>query len=220
MKRQFNEEELLGLFTDSSNDLRPMYAKPYLKDGYVCATNGRCLVRIKADMTEGRYEPVTGLNIPIPEDNCNCPVTDKDLEKALAGVPQVEETTGDGEDGECPECHGYGTVYWEYTDNNGRLYEYEHDCPVCDGSGYVEKAEPVKTGRMIPSPEASFCFRNRNLRTDSVQILLAAMKATGATEVRLVAQKDHISVFRIDGNIEIVISSYLEKADYTVIKKV
>ena len=66
MKRQFNEEELLGLFTDSSNDLRPMYAKPYLKDGYVCATNGRCLVRIKADMTEGRYEPVTGLNLPIP----------------------------------------------------------------------------------------------------------------------------------------------------------
>ena len=29
MKYSFNEKELLDLFIDANNDLRPMYAKPY-----------------------------------------------------------------------------------------------------------------------------------------------------------------------------------------------
>ena len=53
MKYQFNEQELLSLFYDKENDMRPDMAAPYLKNGYVCATEAHILIRIKAEMLNG-----------------------------------------------------------------------------------------------------------------------------------------------------------------------
>ena len=218
MKYLFNEKELLDLFIDANNDLRPMYAKPYLKDGYVHAVNGYRLIRIKAESLNGEYEPTDKMNLPIPNDNCDYLITDKDIEKALASVPHEEEVIKIGEDVECSECAGSGKVDWEYTDNNGKMYEYEYDCPVCDGTGYAEEAQEKKTGNMIPCWTASIGFGNRCIRVDHVQTLLEAMKIIGVTEVHLVAQGNNMSVFKIDENTQVIIADYMRDADYVVTK--
>ena len=218
MKYLFNEKELLDLFVDADNDLRPMYANPYLKDGYVYAVNGFRLIRIKAEILNGEYEPTDKMRLPIPNDNCDYLITDKDIEKALASVPQEEEVIKIGEDVECLECAGSGKVDWEYTDNNGKMYEYEYDCPVCDGTGYAEETQEKKTGKMIPCWTSSIGFGNSCIRVDHVQTLLEAMKIIGVTEVHLVAQGNHISVFKIDENIQVIIADYMRDADYVVTK--
>ena len=71
MKYQFNEQELLSLFYDKENDMRPDMAAPYLKNGYVCATEAHILIRIKAETLNGKYNEIEGLNIDFPADNCN-----------------------------------------------------------------------------------------------------------------------------------------------------
>ena len=219
MKYLFNEKELLDLFIDANNDLRPMYyAKPYLKDGYVHATNGYRLIRIKAESLNGEYEPTDKMNLPIPNDNCDYLITDKDIEKALASVPHEEEVIKIGEDVECSECAGSGKVDWEYTDNNGKMYEHEYDCPVCDGTGNAEEVQEKKTGKMIPCWTASIGFGNSFIRVDNVQTLLEAMKIIGVTEVHLVAQDNNISVLKIDENIQVIIANYMRYADYVVTK--
>lgn len=218
MKYSFNEKELLDLFIDANNDLRPMFAKPYLKDGYVHAVNGFRLVRIKAESLKGEYEPTDKMNLPIPNDNCDYIITDKDIQKALESIPQEEEVIKIGEDIECPECDGHGKVYWEYTSRNGKFYECEHDCPVCDGTGYAEESQEKKTGNMIPCWTSSIRFGNTCIRADHVHTLLEAMKIIGVTEVHLVAQGNHCSVFKVDENIQVIIAHYMRDADYIITK--
>ena len=218
MKYTFNEKELFDLFVDADNDLRPMYAKPYLKDGYVHAVNGYRLIRIKAEMLNGKYEPTDKMKLAIPNDNCDYLITVKDIEKALASVPQEEETIRIGEDVECTECGGSGKVDWEYIDRNGKFYEYQYDCPVCDGTGYAEEAQEKKTGKMIPCWTSSIGFGNMCIMTYHAQTLLEAMKIIGVTEVHLVAQGNNISVFKIDENIQVIIAGYMRNADYVVTK--
>ena len=165
MKYSFNEKELLGLFV-SNNDSRPLFMHPYLKDGYVCATDNRQIIRIKADMLSDKYKPT---------------------------------------------CGGSGSVFWEYNDNNFKSYVQEFDCPVCDGSGYVEEVQV--TGKMIPDWNATVGIVNYVLRIKYVQTLLEAMKIIGVTEVHLIAQVDNKSLFKVDDNISIIIMACLADAD-------
>ena len=210
-KYAFDEKELLGLFL-------AVYADPYLKDGYVCATNGYSLIRVKANVLSGEYAPTDKMDLLIPEDNCDYLITDKDIEEAFAGVPHEEEIRKISDEVECPECGGYGVVDWEYTDRKGNFYNYEHDCPVCKGRGSIG-GETEKTGRMIPDRYASIGVGNNCLKAEEVQILLDAMKLIGVTEVHLVAQEERLSVFRMDENISVIIANYRRPADYTIAMK-
>lgn len=110
MKYQFNEQELLSLFYDKENDMRPDMAAPYLKNGYVCATEAHILIRIKAETLNGKYNEIEGLNIDFPADNCNFIIGLQDIRTAIASIPQVEEKEKVGKNIECEECNGEGEV--------------------------------------------------------------------------------------------------------------
>ena len=56
MKYNFNEKDLFDLFVDRDNDIQPMYNNHYQRDGYVYATDGRKLIRIKENAVRGNYE--------------------------------------------------------------------------------------------------------------------------------------------------------------------
>ena len=214
MGKSFNKEKLLNLFV-GTDDLKLRYKKPYTKDGYVYATNGRILLRIKDEILSREYEPINAANITIPKENCNYLITYKDIEKALASVPKEEEVIEIEEDTDCPECYGSGVVDWEYTDRNGEFYEYEYDCPICNGTGYVNRAQK-KTGKMIPWRDSSIKFNKKCIRTYEVQILFEAMEIIGTHDIHLVAQNNKISVFKIDENIQIIICNYIQVADYVM----
>lgn len=48
MKIQFDELKLLSLFYNKDEEDRPYMAAPYLKNGWVCATEAHILIRIRA----------------------------------------------------------------------------------------------------------------------------------------------------------------------------
>lgn len=216
MKYKFNEKELFALFVDTEKDLQPNFKAPYLKDGYVHATNGKIIIKIKSDTLNGEYVQTDKMKLQWPNENIDYLITYKEIETALSSVPQVEEEIKTGKDVVCTECEGFGTVYWEYTDRNGFTHEAEYDCPCCSGDGFAEKARTKKTGRMIPDWTAAIGILNSSFRVDNIQKLLDAMKIIGVTEIHLVAQINHRSVFRFDDNIEIMIMGYLRDNDYEI----
>lgn len=201
MKYKFEEERLLSLFLNDAENCFPQYAEPFLKDGYVYATDTDKLIRIKADTLDGRYKSdKINYLLSLPNDNCNVLITQVDIEKALASVPQQKETVI----ADCSECEGAGVVFSEYIDKKGETHEIEAECPICGGIGNEEK----ETGKTIPFPYAAIVIRDFKLRACDVQALLEAMKIIGVAIVHLVSQTDNRIVFRIDENIDIMIVTF------------
>lgn len=201
MKYKFDEEKLLGLFLNAENCF-PQYAEPFQKDGYVYATDTDKLIRIKAEALNGRYKSdKINYSLSLPNDNCNALITQVDIEKALASIPQQKEIVI----ADCSECEGAGVVFSEYIDKKGESHEIEAECPICGGIGNEEK----ETGKTIPFPYAAIAIGDFKLRACDVQALLEAMKIIGIAIVHLVSQTDNRIVFRIDENISIMIVAFV-----------
>ncbi|MCM1301354.1 MAG: hypothetical protein NC226_06500 [Bacteroides cellulosilyticus] len=217
MKYQFNEQELLSLFYKEDDDLRPYMAAPYLKNGYVCATEAHILIRIKAETLHGEYKETERCNIDWPADNCNFTISLQEIETMLSNIPQVEEEVKVGEDIKCMECDGEGEVEWEYQDKSGHYHYEDHECPICEGSGFDSESRYVKTGRMIPDGECSIRIRRIVIKAEFLEVLNKAMKIIGVGEVRCVHQDPaKPCIFRVDDNIEIIIMPRLGEAKYHI----
>lgn len=217
MKYQFNEQELLSLFYNKEDDTRPHMTAPYLKNGYVCATESHILIRIKAETLNGEYSETEFLDIDWPTDNCNFIVSLQDIETMLSSIPKVVEEKQIGEDIWCMECDGEGEVEWAYQDMDGNDYSEYHDCPVCKGSGYKSVARYEITGRMIPDLKCLIQIRYVNISAKLLEILGKAMKIIGVDEIRCVYQYNiRPCVFRMDDNIEIMIMPCLGSPCYHI----
>lgn len=217
MKYQFNEHELLSLFYDKENFINSDMTAPYLKNGYVCATEAHILIKIKAETLNGEYKEVQSCNIDWPTDNCNFIVSLQDIETALSNIPQVEEEEKVGKDVDCEECDGEGEVEWEYQDKSGHYHYEDHECPICYGSGYSTRARYKKTGRMIPDMECPVWIRRVIIKCEFLEILSKAMRLIGVDEVRCVHQgPTKPCIFRVDDNIEIIIMPCLGEAEYHI----
>lgn len=200
MKYKFDEEKLLGLFLNAENCF-PQYAEPFQKDGYVYATDTDKLIRIKAEALNRRYKSdKINYSLSLPNDNCNALITQVDIEKALASVPQQKETVI----ADCSECEGAGVVFSEYIDKKGETHEIETECPICGGIGNEKK----ETGKTIPVPYTAIAIGDIKLRACDVQVLFEAMNVIGVTKVHLVSQTDDRLVFRIDENIKIMVVTF------------
>ena len=184
MKYQFNEQDLLSLFYDKENDMRPDMAAPYLKNGYVCATEGHIMIRIKAETLNGEYNEIDSLNIDLPADNCNFIIGLHDIKTAIASIPQVEEKEKVGKDIECKECDGAGEVEWEYRGKSGRYHHKYLDCPKCQGDGCISRVKYKKTGRMIPDGDCPIRIRRIVIKVEFLEILGRAMEIIGVDKVR------------------------------------
>lgn len=217
MKYKFNEQELLSLFCDKENEIRPAMATPYIKNGYVCATEAHVLIRIKAETLNGEYNEIEGLNIDFPADNCNFIIGLQDIKTAIASIPQVEEEKKIGENITCMECNGEGEVEWEYQDKSGHYHYADHECPMCEGSGFESESRYVKTGRMIPDGDCPIRIRRIVIKAKFLEILGKALEIIGVDEIRCVHQDPaQPCIFRVDDNIEIIIMPCLADDNYHI----
>lgn len=155
-----NYDKILKRFTGDDND--PAWCeKPFKHGNTIIATDRYILIRIDADKCEGEYG--THPNQPTPENidklfpqsNCDLIINVHEMAKLINSVDEEITIAVTGEDAECPECGGRGTVEWEYESNNGTRYG-DFDCPECNGKGHVTHRTYTREQRNININGADF----------------------------------------------------------------
>jgi hypothetical protein len=146
---QTDEERVLGnvfsLFY-STDVMRPVMLKPFVVGNKTYATDAYTLVRCDNDKIDFEFENnEKPLNIEgaIPEINTSEIISIDQID--WVSLMNKDETIGDGNDVECGHCNGEGS----FEDNffyKGRFYDFEYECPVCDGTGYEEEEMQIPTG--------------------------------------------------------------------------
>lgn len=137
--------DVFSLFC-GTDTMRPVMLKPFIVGDKTYATDAYTLVRCDNDKIDFEFENKENpLNVEaaIPEINTSEIINIDDID--WKSLMNKDETIGDGNDVECGHCNGEGT----YEDNflyKGKFYDFEYECPVCDGSGYEEEERQIPTG--------------------------------------------------------------------------
>ena len=181
-----NEAELLSMFCDK-NEFRKLLRAPFLNTKYneVWAATGHVIIRIKPERLVNEY-PKDELTLPNQECPCRKKVTIEAIEEALKKCPQVDEEIVVQDAIECDECNGEGKVYWEYLADNGRTYDYLHDCPICDGTGEREPGIIRKTGKQVADDEAIIRVGNAYILAMHIRKLKSAMEYLNTASVEMI----------------------------------
>lgn len=167
-----NEKQLFDMYVDADG-YRPALEVPFVQNGYVYASDGRILIRVRESAAIGDYphSQSPGCSLLFMETRKEKTITIGQLETLLSKVEKVEETKKVGENIKCEECKGSGDVTWQY-----EHWEKKDFCPVCDGDGYTSKTKEVPTGRMIPDPYAAIKLGNKTFQSCYIQTIVETMK--------------------------------------------
>ena len=117
----------------STDSIRININKPFSKGEYTYATDGRIMVRVSKIEGIGEQEKSDKFKPVNPE-----PIFAAVSASVYISLPDIPELKyekcvkcdGTGEVKVCPECDGYGVVYF-----NTRYNEYECYCESCGGMG-------------------------------------------------------------------------------------
>lgn len=138
--------DVFSLFLGNDH-MRPVMLNPFEKKGKTYATDGYSLVCCNSDKINFEYinneKPLNVENV-VPLVNLSESI---DLDKIDWDSYKTEDETEDsGEDIECGHCKGQGNID-DRTYYKGKFYDFEYECPVCDGSGYEEECFQKPNGR-------------------------------------------------------------------------
>ena len=173
-----NEEQLLKLFykEDDKNrpNKRPNINKPFIQDGFICATDGHMLVRIDESIHDWNlkyYETVDGLLPPdvskvVPDADMlinDVVLTLDDLNESISKFP-VEDYHY-----KCFDCDGTGYVDWSYTSLDATVYHLHDTCPACGGIGEIDRYTPVYAQFMIYG--IAFCYGHLDLLRQAMSLM-------------------------------------------------
>lgn len=129
-----------------TDPMRPVMLKPFVVGNKTYATDAYTLICCDTDKIDFEYENnETPLKVEavIPEINTS-EIIDIDGVDWIA-LMNKDETIGDGNDVECGHCKGEGTCYDNFL-YKSKFYDFEYECPVCDGSGYEQEEKQIPTG--------------------------------------------------------------------------
>lgn len=200
-----NEKEILRMYV-GSDKLQPYCLNPFIQKGYAVATNFHILIRVKEDVIDHQYDYYEKPNIQsvFPETREEKVLNLKDINNLLSEVENIPEEIKVGEDVECPECEGSGTVTWDY-----KRYSEEFDCPVCNGTGYSSYAKYVPTGKIIPNPNEFVLICGKRFRVKYISILKKTMELMDIAQI-VMKYNDRpfeAAIFYFDENTEVLLMS-------------
>lgn len=210
-----DEKQLLGLFYSKES----LYAIPLLKDNKVFASDNHKVIYINEEVCQGEYERTERFNLKLPpvEQELNIPLLS--LQKAYDSLTKVEYEEYDKEN--CNECDGIGSVVWEYTDNNGKTHYQDFNCPACDGFGFFKR-----NIRKCYEPEYNAIIELDGffIGNQHIKAIIDALFLLGKDHITLFSKakkySEVLAYFRIDENITIIVTTYLnfneDKADAKV----
>ncbi|WP_276880481.1 hypothetical protein [Bacteroides heparinolyticus] len=213
-KYNFNEKELLSLFIAGDNELREVLKKPYTNNGFVFASDSHIMIRINPEILQGKYPECPKLRLDFPKNDLSVKISLKAIKEVLSELPKTDiEFVGD--DIFCDECDADGNVYWEYQDSNGKLHEKSFACPICDGSGYIERKREIHTGNFVPYLNLVIGIGDVSYKACYVDIVCRAMEMLGVDEITLLHQGEYeIMLLQVDENIHIGVMPNLSEPDY------
>lgn len=140
-------KNLFNLFL-STNETKPVFLQPYTVGGYTYATDTYVMIRAKNEIID--FE-ITQTDVPnVKKSECFFKEPEIDMVINLESVPWEDLKTEDqmaavGEDIKCGHCEGDGELDLGFL-YNGKHYNLDAECPVCDGGGWEYEAPMVKTG--------------------------------------------------------------------------
>ena len=178
MEKNYIFDLMLNHFV--SNE-RKNLRKAYAQNGYIYASDGHILIRIKQDFCAKQYE-VPATDFPDCEklfrDHTESPgityiIQTNDLVRLLAEVVWTRLTTGI----ECEECKGTGSVSCELC--GSKIY-----CQKCDGKGSMELRSGMMT--LLQSDDLTYSIRINECAYLADQLYIIALMATlsKADEIR------------------------------------
>jgi len=137
-------EKVFSLFV-GSDEVRPIFWKPWKCNGYTYATNSHILIRAPSDQcdfesSENEKSPKCDHFFINQTMDYVLPIKSIDIEKYRT----KDELEGFDEDGNCMECRGSGEVRWIYN-----CHSMNGECPECKGSGIGTVQNHRKTGHKI-----------------------------------------------------------------------
>lgn len=195
-----NQEKLFKMFC-GDDELRTKMLLPFEFNGKIYATDAHKLIRCDKSILEFKLtnkEKPLNAEAVIPKENCNRILKTKveDFEQFKI----VDDYDKVGKDLDCKECTGTGSVEWSY-----KNYEEEHDCPVCDGSGYSSESRLVPNGKKTFDKKAYLTIDGIFFNINLFMAIFEAQKIIGDEIISLnICTKTKPALFKI-GNYEFVI---------------
>ena len=181
---EINYEEVFKLFVHPQTDWPTVFQQPFKQGNIYCATDARSLIFLpieKADLPfKEQKRPNATAIIPqdvIFNDEINLPELYDKLIPEMIDEEIIKES-----EKECKECDENGEVQFKYLGNLRTHYMYA-GCPVCNGSGIIEKEITEKTGRKIPNPNKKYKMFGVAFSYEQLSRLLTACKMMGLDKI-------------------------------------
>lgn len=205
-------DNILNLYV--AKDGREMLQNPFIQDGYVYASNGHIMIRVKDDslldnpMYGEQSKPQSSHLFDGMEDAGT--ITISDILELKNKVELIDELELDGENVKCDECDGWGEVEWEYD-----RWTKDFDCPACDGTGYSDKEIYNPTGRKITDPEGGIFIVDRHFKVKLVNALLETMEFFNVDVAKIQRKQSQSSqmLFHLNDNVTVLLMPFLKNLD-------
>lgn len=187
---------LLNKFkANNDNYNRDWMAKPFNVGNKTVSTNAYILVATPlqegfedlSNKTKGVYpmDFILDKKIPVSE-----------LKEKLNDFPKID--CFDEEEKQCDACNGYGDVDFEFS-YNGKDYESNQDCPICDGSGVFNTVSKKPNGKKELNYNKFFGIGNSVFNVARIEELLEVAEMLKSDEIILInqTQSNRASLFKI-----------------------
>jgi hypothetical protein len=196
-----NERKVFGLYAEKTEE-RKLLKCPFIQNGYVYASDGYILIRVRESAVKRAYKSsnLLGCSSLFTETDGEESITLDRLKTLLSAVKKVEETKTVGENIECEECGGSGEVEWEYNS-----YTRVDECPVCGGSGYSKMKRQVPTGKIIADPCALINLGDKTFAAKYIEIIAQTMgllKVNKVTMLHNASRPHEKAVFKFNEDVD------------------
>ena len=206
--KEINWKEVLQMFCDDEDKLNDWRQKPFLNKATdeVWATEGHVVLMVKTRLCGSDFATIRKrLILPkVLPGSDQIMFTTNLLRVALNKCPHEEIFEVDSEEKRCPECRGSGMVSWHYTAIYGseRYYDYEFECPVCDGEGVLEKERNHPTGEYQLTEDAAVSIGVGVYKALQMERILKCAEMVGAKDITIVSiikPNDMVLMQLVDG---------------------
>lgn len=184
----------------------------FRQDGYVVATDGHILLRVKesavADGETVQAQDAPNVARVMPKEMMAKPrrLSVAKIEQALEQAPKVKARE------ECHDCGGSGFVTWRFEGEEDE-YEKEDRCPCCHGRGYKETS-----GEPIPDPKQVYSILNHEYETIHLQRIISVMRNVTKTDYLTIVSSNTYVLMMQSGAMELLIAGGELDAHGNIIK--